>query len=641
MLNKYDGLARIIVNNVGGKGNIISLTHCVTRLRFKLKDETKANTDILKATEGIVTVLKSGGQYQIVIGNHVGAVFETVCGVAHIDTGKSAEEEKKLGVGASLIDVLSGVFLPILGTLSGVGIIKGLLAILVFFHVIAASDGTYGILYAVGNGFFYFLPIILGMTAAEKFGGNKFIGMCIGTALCYPAMVNLSSSDVLGIAFKGTAFATNYYSTFLGIPVLLPASGYPSSIVPVVVAVYFAVKLEKKLLEIVPAAIKMFFIPLLTAIIIVPVTYLVIGPITAALCSIIGMFFITVFNVSGLLAGAILGGVFQIFVIFGLHWGLIPLALTSLGTYGYDNVIPTALSTTFAQGAVSLAIYFKTRDKNLKKIALPAFISCMLGVSEPSIYGVTLPKKKPFVISCIAGAVGGAIVGGMGVKRYAMGGLGWFAIPTYLNPEVNSFYDVIWITISIVAAMAVAFILTMIIYKDDNLFKESKGVEESGEIKQADTDNGMKRVLISSPMNGEIKPLEEVEDEVFSQGVMGKGIAIFPTEGKVYAPATGKIVTFFPTGHAIALQTDDGAEILIHVGMDTVKLEGKYFEPKVKVEETVEKGQLLLEFDMNAIESEGYSVLTPIVVTNTDDYQDVIITDKKEICNGELLIALL
>lgn len=308
MASKYDGLARIIIQNVGGKANIISLTHCVTRLRFKLKDESKANTDILKSTDGIVTVMQTGGQYQIVIGNHVGAVYDAVCQVGHFTSDmKLAEEavdEKKLSPGAALIDLISGTFLPVLGVLSGVGIIRGLLAVASFFGLLTATDGTYVILNAVGTSFFYFLPIILGMTAAEKMGGNKFIGISIGCSMCYPAIVELSNAEAIGTAFAGTIFATQYYTTFLGIPVLLPSGGYTSTVVPIIVAVFFAVKLEKLLQKVIPNVVKMFFVPLFTLIIIVPLTFLVIGPITGILCALITQLFNTIFGVSGLLAGA-------------------------------------------------------------------------------------------------------------------------------------------------------------------------------------------------------------------------------------------------------------------------------------------------------------------------------------------------
>ena len=315
------------------------------------------------------------------------------------------------------------------------------------------------------------------MTAAEKMGGNKFIGISIGCSMCYPAIVDLSGMEALGTAFEGTIFATPYYTTFLKIPVLLPSGGYTSTVVPIIVAVFFAVKMEKLLQKIIPDVVKMFFVPLFTLIIIVPVTFLVIGPITGILCALITQLFNTVFGVSGLLAGAILGGMFQVFVIFGLHWGLTPLALTSMAAVGYDNIIPTAMPAAFVQTATVLAVYLKSKDEKLKKVALPAVISGLFGITETAIYGVTLPKKKPFVISCLASAVSGAIMGALGVKRYSMGGLGIFALATYLNPETQSFYDVGWSIVAILVGMVVSFAITFITYKDEPV-AEKAAVEE-------------------------------------------------------------------------------------------------------------------------------------------------------------------
>lgn len=634
MSSKYDGLARIIIQNVGGKSNVISLSHCITRLRFKLRDESKANVNILKETDGIVTVMKSGGQFQVVIGNHVPdvyAVVNEIGGFGGKSYANSSDNGPKMGIGATLIDWISAIFQPTLGVLSAVGIIKGVLALLAFFEILDPSSGTYGILYSVADGFFYFLPIILGITAAVKFGGDKFIGMAIGSALCYPAMVNLSSGEALGVLFQGTMFETNYFSEFLGIPVLIPASGYPSSVVPIVLTVYFAVKIEKAWKKVIPDVVKKFLVPAFTLIIIVPLTFLLIGPIATFLSSIIGAVFSSAYGFSGLLAGLLLGAVWQVLVIFGLHWGIIPLVIINFSMHGSDFVLSPYFAASFAQSMVVLAIFFKTKDKKLKEIALPAFISGMFGVTEPAIYGITLPKKKPFIISCIAASVGGGIIGLMGVKSYMMGGLGLFGLPSFINPETNSATDMVWIIIATLVAMALGFILTYITYKDDDMTHVSGNK----------TRNTEKKDSVFSPLKGDVKRLNEIEDEAFSTGALGQGIAILPSEGKVYAPCNGMIASFFPTGHAIGITSDNGAEILIHIGIDTIKMEGDGFTPKVKQGDRVEKGQLLLEFDMDKIKREGYSLITPIIITNTMDYSDVISTDTRSIAVGDSIITLL
>ena len=481
MASKYDGLARIIIQNVGGKSNVISLSHCITRLRFKLKDESKANTDILKNTDGIVTVMQSGGQYQIVIGNQVDDVFEAVNRIGKFgadseivdDEGNETGTfvpEKKMSAGAVLIDVISGVFHPVLGVLSAAGIIKGLLALFAFFKLIDTTSGAYMTWYSVADGFFYFLPIILGYTSAEKFKSNKFIGMAVGASLCYPDMVNLVTGKAIGTAFAGTIFQVSYYATFFGIPILIPDSKYPSTVVPIILAVFVASKLEHMWKKVIPDVIKLFIVPVLTLGIIVPLTYLVIGPVAQVLCSLIGAAFKAMYNlpvVGGLVAGLILGAIWQGLVIFGLHWGLVPLCMINYSSLGYDFILSPYFAASFAQTMVVLAIYLKTKDSKLKRIALPAFISGIFGVTEPCIYGVTLPKKKPFVISCIAASIGGGIIGFAGVKSYMMGGLGLFGLPSYIDAKTNSAYSMYWVIIGTLVAMVIAFVMTFLTYHDE------------------------------------------------------------------------------------------------------------------------------------------------------------------------------
>ncbi len=639
MANKYDGLARIIIQNVGGKSNVKSIAHCITRLRFKLKDESKANTDILKSTDGIVTVIQSAGQYQVVIGNHVPDVYDAVVEIGHFnniaETAVNEETKEKLSAGAALIDIISGVFQPILGVLSATGIIKGVLALLVFFKIMSSASGTYGTLYSVADGFFYFLPIILGYTAAEKFKCNKFIGMAIGSALCYPAMVNLSGGEALGTLFTGSIFETSFYSKFLGIPVLIPASGYPSSVVPIILAVFFAAKVEKIWKRLIPDVIKLFIVPFLTLVVMVPATFLVIGPISTALCSIIGALFNALYGVpvvGGLIAGLVLGAVWQVLVIFGLHWGLVPLAMINYSTLGSDFVLSPYFAASFAQSMVVLAIIIKTKNQKLKEIAIPAFISGMFGVTEPAIYGVTLPKKKPFVISCIAASVGGGIIGFMGVKSYSLGALGLFGLPSYIDNATNSAYSMYWIIIAVLVAMAIAFILTFMTYKDEEPVKKQITEGKNGTAKNE---------VITAPIKGKIKPLSEISDKAFSSGAMGLGIAIVPSEGKVFAPVSGTVTTFFKTGHALGITSDGGAEILIHIGMDTVKLDGQGFTKKVSEGAHVNKGDLLLEFDIDVIQAAGYPVDTPVIITNTDAYTDIVPTDADIAVIGDELITVL
>lgn len=482
MASKYDGLARIIIQNVGGKSNIISVAHCITRLRFKLKDESKANKEVLESTDGVIKVMQAGGQYQVVIGNQVNDVYDAVLEVGHltaagaVDEDGNAVEEDNAGGGkkspvSMLIDVISGTLQPTLGVLAATGIIKGLLALFDFIGLIPSTSGTYQVWYAVADGFFYFLPIILGYTAAKKFKINEFIGMAIGIALCYPAMVNSTAGEVLGTVFGGTAFEMSYYQTFMGIPVIMPASGYTSSVVPIILAVAIAAPIEHWLKKVIPDVIKLFVVPFVTLVIMVPLTYLVIGPVASVLCSILSLVFNAIYSipvVGGIIGGILIGAFWQVLVIFGLHWGLVPLAMINYGLMGYDTFLSPYFCVSFAQTFVVLAIILKTKNEKTKKVAIPAFISGIFGVTEPAIYGVTLPKKKPFVYSCIAGAIGGAFTGFMNTRSYSIGGLGLFGLPSFIDTTGDmGITNMIYIIIAILIASAVGFGLTYALYKDE------------------------------------------------------------------------------------------------------------------------------------------------------------------------------
>ena len=481
MASKYDGLARIIIQNVGGKSNIISVAHCITRLRFKLKDESKANKEVLESTDGVIKVMQAGGQYQVVIGNQVNDVYDAVLEVGHLAAAGAVDEEgnaveetsgggKKSPV-SLLIDVISGTLQPTLGVMAATGIIKGLLALFDFLGLIPAASGTYQVWYAVADGFFYFMPIVLGYTAAKKIKVNEFIGMAIGIALCYPAMVNSTAGTVLGTVFTGTAFEMSYYLTFFGIPVIMPASGYTSSVVPIILAVAIAAPLEHWLKKVIPDVIKLFVVPFVTLIVMVPLTYLVIGPIASILCSILSLFFNAIYSipvVGGLIGGVLIGAFWQVLVIFGLHWSLVPLAMINYSLLGYDFILSPYFCVSFAQTFVVLAIVLKTKDEKLKKIAIPAFISGIFGVTEPAIYGVTLPKKTPFIYSCIAGAIGGAFTGLMRTRSYSIGGLGLFGLPSFIDTTgVMGLTNMIYILIAILIASVAGFAMTYVLYKDE------------------------------------------------------------------------------------------------------------------------------------------------------------------------------
>ena len=618
---KYEKLAKDIIENVGGKGNINSLTHCVTRLRFKLKDENKANTDVLKSMDGVVTVVKSGGQYQVVIGNHVPDVYADVVKVAGLATESSEESEEKMKPFDRFIDIISGVFQPVLGVLCATGMIKGLNAILIATGLLAETDSTYIILNSIGDCLFNFFPIFLGFTAAKKFKLNQFTGMAIGAAMVYPSITALAGTTV----------------TFLGIPVVMPSSSYQSTVIPIILAIFLASKVEKLFKKIVPDVIKTFIVPFLTLLLVVPVTFMVIGPVATIASNWLGDITLAVYNFSPVLAGLFIGGFWQVFVMFGLHWGLVPLAMNNLAVLGYDPILAASIAVCFAQTGVVMAIAAKTKNKKLKSLCIPSIISGFFGVTEPAIYGITLPRKKPFILSCIGGAVTGGILGIFGSKIFMVGGMGIFAIPTFIGPSGidKSFLGII---VASIAGLIVGFLLMYFTKLSPEDMTDGKVEKvENNENKDA----LVKQEVIVSPIKGDVLPLSEVKDEVFSQGLLGKGVAIEPKEGKVVAPVDGTLTTLFPTHHALGITSDKGAEILIHVGMDTVQLEGKCFTPKVKQGERVKAGQVLLEFDIKGIKEAGYPVTTPVIVSNSDNYLDIIGTDKKDINREEDLLTVM
>lgn len=639
-MGKYNELAKDIVKNIGGKENVISLTHCITRLRFKLKDESIAKDDVLKNMSGIVTVMKSGGQYQVVIGNHVPEVYADVCELIDIDNLSSNEEPKKSGRLLDRgIDIVSGIFQPILGIMAACGMVKGLNALFIALGLYSDTSGGALIINAIGDGLFTFLPLFLGYTSAKKFGLKPMIGLVIGAIMCYPGIQSgaiSSMGDAMYTLFTGTMFESPVYISFFGIPVI--SIEYTGTVIPVILSVYFASKCEKVFNKIVPDLVKFFFVPMLTLLVALPITFIVIGPIATFGSTIISEFVFAVRDFSPLIAGAIVGFTWQILIIFGMHWGFIPVYINNIMTNGYDNVMMPFFACTFATSAVVLAIFFKTKDKKIKEMALPNFISGVFGVTEPAIYGILLPLKKPFIISCITGGIGGAFYGFFNLRKFMVGGMGIFELPAMIEPD-GAMGNLIVALLGIVISMVVGFVLTMIFYKDKEKVEEVMEIveENNNEVKS----NSLKKVVISSPIKGETIKLEDIEDAAFATGVLGQGLAIKPTEGKVVAPVSGEITTLFPSLHAIGITSDEGVEILIHVGLDTVQLEGKGFKAHVKQGDKIVKGQELVTFDIDFIQESGYSIVTPVVVTNYNDYFQIAATESKSLELGDKAITVI
>ena len=614
------------MENVGGKENINSLTHCVTRLRFRLKDESKANDEALKNNPGVVTVMKSAGQYQVVIGNHVPLVYADVCELAGISNGtQQVEEEAPQGLFNKLIDIISGCFQPILGPLCAAGIIKGLNALLVF--ILGSSfnnSGTYMILNAIGDSIFNFLPIILGYTAAKKFNVNVIVGMIIGATLCYPT-IQTDTLSAAGKAIGTLPFIGSYYTKFIGIPFV--SGNYTSTVVPVICIVALAAQIQKIAKKFVPEMLQNFFVPFFVLIISLPIGLLVIGPVVSLLTTVLSNMFAGLYAFSPIVTAFVIGALWQCLVIFGLHWALVPMAMVNIGNLGYDTILPGMLGTTFAATGVLAAMYLKLKDENKKALAIPGVISAFCGVTEPAIYGFLLPEKTPFVFSCIGGAVGGAIMGTVAVKQYVIGGLGIFSVVNFISPKGNATGMIVSLIAGAVS-LVVGFVLTMIFYKTNDQQVENKEVTK------------LEEETILAPIKGEVKPIEESSDAAFASGALGKGVVILPEEGKVYAPVTGTVTVLFPSLHAIGIISDAGVELLIHIGINTVQLNGEGFTAHIKQGDQIKQGQLLVEFDMNKIKEAGYSLETPVLVTNYADLKEVKNTNASSVQLQETLIEV-
>ena len=637
-MGKYEKLAQDIVVNVGGKENVSGLVHCITRLRFTLKDESMAQDETLKNMDGVITVMKSSGQYQVVIGNHVPEVFEDVCKILDLENNSGESEppkkQKKIDL---LIDTVSGIFQPILGIMAACGMLKGFNTLFATLHLYSETSGGYLVINAAGDALFTFLPLFLGYTAAKKFGLKPMIGLALGAAMCYPGIQGSAIAEgvkPLYTLLNGTMFASPVYVDFFGIPII--SIDYTGTVIPIILTVWFASKCEKFFNRYVPDLVKFFFVPMLTLLVALPVAMIVIGPIATFASTLISEFTLMIRSFSPLLAGAIVGATWQILVIFGIHWGFIPVYINNIMTLGYDNVMMPFFACTFATSAVVLGIYFKTKDKKLKQMAIPNFISGIFGVTEPAIYGMLLPLKKPFIISCIAGGIGGAFYGHFNFRKFIMGGMGIFELPNMMNPD-GSMGNIIVALVGIVISMTVGFLLTVIFYKEPATQSNLDGKVTKENITET---NEAEETILFSPLNGKVIPLEEVKDAAFSSGALGDGLAVLPETGELYSPINGTVVALFPTGHAIGLSTDSGVEILIHIGMDTVSLEGKGFETSVSVGDKVIRGQKLIDFDKEAIISAGYDIITPIVITNTQDVLSIKKTNKADVTNNDTLLTV-
>lgn len=654
--SKYQTIADDVLRGVGGAENVASVTHCATRLRFRLHDRDRADRAAVEATPGVITVVEAGGQFQVVIGNTVNNVFEAIS-----TRGVTTESAASGGFLARAIDLITSIFTPFLWVLAGTGLLKALLAVAVKVSPDWAASGAYAILFSAADAIFQFLPILLAITAAKRFKANVYVSVAIACALLYSATIAvIPGPDGATLTLDGFA-AGGGELTFFGIPVVMMS--YLSAVIPTILAVYAQSHLERLLNRAFPEALRNFLTPMVTVAVIVPLTFLAIGPVSDLLGRGLSGGINWLWDLSPVVGGLLLGAFWEVFVIFGVHWGFVPVMLQDIVDNGYSLLTGPLFAAVLAQAGAAGAVFLKTRNRDLKGVAGPATISAFLaGITEPAIYGVTLRLKKPFIYACIGGAVGGAIAaaGGSAAEGFVLPGA--ITLTSALN--VGNF------TLQLVGtglAVVIAFVLTMTLgftdipnppATDDTPADEAAdgasgaavaaGVAAGAGIGGAASPSGGgvgtatltgTRVLeVLAPVAGTAVSLAAVPDAVFSSGALGAGAAVLPSDGRVVAPVDADVVSVLP--HAYGLRTADGVELLVHIGIDTVQMAGAGFAPAVAAGSAVRAGDLLAEVDLAAVRAAGHDTSTVVVVTGGADPASVRPAAEGRVSSGDALLRV-
>ncbi len=606
----YKNLAKQILDGVGGKSNVVSFTHCATRLRFNLKDDSAAQTEALKNTPGIMGVVNKGGQYQVVIGSDVPNVYRELLTLGNFDNASSDDGEPKdeRNVFIRALDTIAGIFTPIIPAITGAGILKALMALLVTFKWIDTQSQTYQILTIFADAAFYFLPFLIAYSAAKKFRCNPLMAMSIAGILLHPNFISMVNS-------AKTAGGSIH---FIGIPVTL--ASYSSSVIPIILSIWFMSFIEPLADRVSPKPVKFFTKPLLTLLVTGPVALIVLGPLGVIIGDGIAYGISFLERYASWLVPLLVGTLTPLMVMTGTHYGLIPIGINNIATAGFDTVVgPGMLGSNIAQGGAAFAVALRTKNSTMRQVAGSAGITAVCGITEPALYGVNIKLKRPLIAAMIGGGVAGLYMGITGVGRYTSGSPGLLALPGYIGTE--GFSNIINACIGSAIAFLVAFIAALLLgFKD---------AEAAGERIEAASDDGghvdasASSLELMAPVKGHVIPLSEVPDPTFAEEILGKGAAIVPETGLIVSPADGEIDHMFETGHAVGIKTDGGAELLIHVGIDTVNLKGEHFKPFVKKGDRVKLGDPLIEFDMEKIKAAGYDVTTPVVITNADQYRTI------------------
>ncbi|SJN54183.1 PTS system beta-glucoside-specific EIIBCA component [Vibrio ruber DSM 16370] len=640
-MDHYQELASQILIFVGGANNIKSVVHCTTRLRFVLKNEEQVAGEKLLDLPEVVAVMTNFGQYHIVVGGHVAQIYHELM----VLLGENVEEKHVHGFFNQSIDIITSIFTPLLGLLAGAGILNGMLMLCSALGWITPDSGIYRLLNLASTSTFIFLPVFLGYTAAKKFKGRPFVGMAIGAAMVHPDIANTAE-----LFFSQEAYSSQGSDTFLGLPIYY--IDYSSSVLPVILATWVNAKLEYLLAKFMKFSFSDLLIPALCLAVTVPITFIFIGPLSSLIASKISWLLITLYQVEPGIAGLLMGGIWEILVVFGIHWGLVPAIINNISVYGYDVLVPLLMPAVFGQAGACLGLFFREKDRKRRGLLGSASVTALFGITEPAIYGFTLPRKRPFLFGCLGGALGGGLMGLYQAKVYSMGVMSLFTL-TQMIPEHG-------IDITVYAALAANLIATLFagylsyyfsgqpvqkasLRPNADVGKEHKQERKpslatdtgdwsgdpswQGKVQQMVAGEAAQSVfseIISSPLSGEILPLEESADSIFSMGILGAGIVIIPDSGIVYAPADGEVVSDFNHSHAIGIKTQRGVEVFIHIGIDTAKLEGMHFSAALPKGTPVKRGQQLIHFDHTIISDMGYDLETVVIIRDSAQYGEVI-----------------
>lgn len=627
----YQALSGEIISRIGGEENVSSVVHCATRLRFVLKDRSKANDDEIKKLPGVITVVESGGQFQVVIGNNVPQVYAALPASITADSEGAPQGGGSGNFLGKAVDIVSSIFAPILGPMAGVGILKGLLAVAAAAHWVDTTSTTYQILYAAGDAFFMFLPVILAITAARKFGANVFTSVALAGALLYTqlqAVTVLVDGEVQSMTLLAFQKAGNDV-TFLGIPVVLQS--YTSTVIPIIIAVWVQSLLERQVAKVLHESIRNFILPMVVLAVMVPLTLATLGPAGVWIGNGLAAVLQSAYDFSPIVSGILIAMLWQVMVIFGVHWGIVPVFINNISINGFDPLKAACFPAVLSQAGAAFGLFLRLRDKQQKALSGSAALAGIFGITEPAVYGVTLPRKRPFVIAVISAGVGGAIIGATSTMVYGTGAPGLLTLPIGIDPS-GANNTIGWL----IGGTAVSFVLAAVLtyffgMTKEDLAKDATAaadqklaaeIDAEAEAEEAApvAEGEFTSVALSAPVEGTLVSLTEVNDPVFSSGKMGDGIAVLPSSGKIYAPCDATVKVAMKTGHAFGLRTSGGVDVLIHIGIDTVSLAGEGFTTHVQRGHSVKAGDLLAEVDLDLIREKELDPSTIMLVTNSSKF---------------------